>query len=80
MRKYINKNGKLLFGKYKYKHLKNIPLHYLIWLQKNMYDNLNDIERSKLDTSVNIQFDRLSKSKKEEHKDYLDYCKHIILN
>lgn len=80
MRKYINKNGKLLFGKYKYKHLKNIPLDYLIWIQKTMYKDLNDIERSKLDTSVNIQFGRLSKSKKEEHKDYLEYCKFQLTN
>ena len=78
MRKYINKNGKLLFGKYKYKHLKNIPLDYLIWVQKNMYDEMNDIEKTKLDTSINIQWGRLSKMKK--HEDYLDYCKHLMLN
>jgi hypothetical protein len=78
MRKYINKNGKLLFGKYKYKHLKNIPLHYLIWVQKTMYNEMSDIEKNKLDTSINISWGRLSKRKKNE--DYLDYCKHTMLN
>jgi len=80
MRKYINKNGKLLFGTHKYKKLNYVPLDYLIWIQKKMYDDLNDIEKNKLNNAVNSQFLRLSKSKKRKHIDYLDYCKHLLLN
>lgn len=56
--KYINLNGKLRFGKYKYKNIKYIPLDYLIWVQKTMYDEMNDSEKSKLDTCINMMFIR----------------------
>lgn len=55
--KYINLNGKITFGKYKYKNIKYIPLDYLIWVQKNMYDKMNDKEKSKLDICINTQLD-----------------------
>ena len=61
MKKFITrKQNIVLFGKYKGKNVKSLPLNYLLWIQKNIYNDLCRQQQNVIDEVINYKLDKKS--------------------
>jgi hypothetical protein len=59
MRKFITRKQNLvLYGKYKGRNIHIVPLNYLLWVQKNIYNEMSNSERKVIDDLISKKIEK----------------------
>ena len=58
MKKFITrKQNIVLYGKYKGRNINAVPLNYLLWVQKNIYNDLSRQQQNVIDSVIDYKLE-----------------------